>query len=529
MKRISAVAALSMAALHMMGTGCDNSQADLPTVENVLGAIDTPVEVDFGAVEPVTQRSWDSVWKVVDLLNSGDGPLRIESITVNPEDAPFRISFPDPARRLGPVGNDTVSFDEILEAGDFLPLRIFFNPRDLIGAVAHLDISSDDPDRPTHRIEVRGNVAAPCLAVEPAMVDFGEVPKGSIARQNISLHNCNDGADLQIENTQMISDGRGAFAIDSLAGLLNVVPPGQSLEFDVLFTPGVQIASEGLIVVSSDDPDHASTEIPLFGRRGDDCPTPVALARLMGQEDFSEHVDTVTEKTIEFDGTMSRSRDSDVVSYEWTILAQPTGSTATMLPNRRSAKPTLFLDKPGIFEIGLDVYDAAGRRSCGEQVVVQLVARTQAAIEVRVSWRPAEDDTVGGQDLDLHYLHVLPEANWEVAPYDIFSGNPTQDWGRPGPIDDPFWFQVEQSNGGEELIRHNHPVDGRYHVVAYHAGGQPGTAFARTTIHVNGFERHVYENREVENIGRSWDIAVINWPMGTVEPRNREGTGFPDP
>ena len=100
----------------------------------------------------------------------------------------------------------------------------------------------------------------------------------------------------------------------------------------------------------------------------------------------------------------------------------------------------------------------------------------------------------------------------------------------PGPIDDPVWIETPTEDaGGAELIRHDHPSDDTYHVVVYHAGGVNREARATAIIYLNGYERHRYENREIERIGRSWDVGVIDWSNDLVQPRNREGDGFPDP
>lgn len=57
-----------------------------------------------------------------------------------------------------------------------------------------------------------------------------------------------------------------------------------------------------------------------------------------------------------FDGTASSDADNDLLSYSWTVLSAPVGSSATLIGSTSDA-PTLTPDLAGLFEIELVVSD----------------------------------------------------------------------------------------------------------------------------------------------------------------------------
>ena len=64
------------------------------------------------------------------------------------------------------------------------------------------------------------------------------------------------------------------------------------------------------------------------------------------------------EDTITFDGSGSSDVDGDTLTYQWSLVSRPTGSTAA-LTNPTSVTPTLTLDKPGTYSVRLVVNDGA--------------------------------------------------------------------------------------------------------------------------------------------------------------------------
>lgn len=62
--------------------------------------------------------------------------------------------------------------------------------------------------------------------------------------------------------------------------------------------------------------------------------------------------------TLTFDGSGSTDADGDALTYQWSLVSRPTGST-TSLTNPTSVTPTLTLDKPGSYTVRLIVNDSA--------------------------------------------------------------------------------------------------------------------------------------------------------------------------
>ena len=71
-------------------------------------------------------------------------------------------------------------------------------------------------------------------------------------------------------------------------------------------------------------------------------------------------------------GSGSTDVDGDSLTYLWTIVSGPPGSTSA-LSNVSAVAPTLFIDKPGSFVISLVVTDAHGAASLPDQVGVSTV------------------------------------------------------------------------------------------------------------------------------------------------------------
>jgi len=72
-------------------------------------------------------------------------------------------------------------------------------------------------------------------------------------------------------------------------------------------------------------------------------------------EDQSGQIDT----TLTLDGSGSSDVDGNPLTYQWNILSQPAGSTATLI-DPTTVNPTLTLDQIGNYVVQLVVYDGTG-------------------------------------------------------------------------------------------------------------------------------------------------------------------------
>lgn len=76
--------------------------------------------------------------------------------------------------------------------------------------------------------------------------------------------------------------------------------------------------------------------------------------------------------TVTLDGTASSDRNGDPLSYLWSLVSRPGGSTAT-LSSRTAARPTFVADVAGLYVASLQVYDG---KSYSESVVTTITADT---------------------------------------------------------------------------------------------------------------------------------------------------------
>jgi hypothetical protein len=60
--------------------------------------------------------------------------------------------------------------------------------------------------------------------------------------------------------------------------------------------------------------------------------------------------------TVQLDGSTSSDPDGDLLTYQWTLVAKPAGSTAT-LTKPTSVSPSLKLDEAGSYTVRLVVHD----------------------------------------------------------------------------------------------------------------------------------------------------------------------------
>lgn len=104
---------------------------------------------------------------------------------------------------------------------------------------------------------------------------------------------------------------------------------------------------------------------------------PVASARLSSGSGA-----VMVGATVTLDGETSSDPDGNQLSYQWTLVDRPDGSTAT-LQNPNTARPTFVADKPGPYIASLVVVDSHGWSTAGTiapQVVVMAKSRNTTPV-----------------------------------------------------------------------------------------------------------------------------------------------------
>jgi hypothetical protein len=201
-----------------------------------------------------------------------------------------------------------------------------------------------------------------------------------------------------------------------------------------------------------------------------------------------------------------------------------------MLPDNHSVTPRLFIDLIGTYQIGLEVTDQTGARSCRRQAVVTIVAApNDDDVYIQLVWDTPEDPDQTdnfGTDLDLHYLH--PNGQWDEAPWDIFWRNPNEDWGVQGDGSDDPSLDIDDTGAGPENIRHSGLENVTYRVGAYYYSDNTlGESYATLRVYTHGTLAIEMANHHMPRTGAFWEAALIHGNSLTVSPIDRLHQGFP--
>lgn len=144
-------------------------------------------------------------------------------------------------------------------------------------------------------------------------------------------------------------------------------------------------------------------------------------------------------QTVQLDGSGSSDVDSDPLTYQWTFLTQPPGSSAT-LTNAAAVQPSFVLDKPGAYTVQLVVNDGMVE---SEPAMVTISTVNSAPVanagpdQTGVVGQTVQLDGGGSSDVDgdlLTYQWTLTAkpANSNAAFTNAASVNPSLTLDKPG-------------------------------------------------------------------------------------------------
>lgn len=113
---------------------------------------------------------------------------------------------------------------------------------------------------------------------------------------------------------------------------------------------------------------------------------------------------TLVNSTVVFDGSASSDRNGDQLSYQWTLLDRPDGSSAA-LQNATSARATVVPDKPGTYAALLRVTDSKGLASAANTAAsyVKVFAKAQNNAPVVANYRLLGYDAVAADQPFVMY------------------------------------------------------------------------------------------------------------------------------
>ncbi len=525
----------------------------------------TPSDVDFERVQAGSAKT-----KSVTCQNTGSAVAIISDVQLQPADGDFHLSINgvDPAEDpsvlndldgdgqagLAPNGRFTfdVEYAPQVDGPDSGEVRIFSNAR-----VEQVVVS------------LKANGASPCINVNPESLDFGPALVGRPNPRAVTIESCG-GEPLTILDIK-IQDETGTFALDentvpalpaNLPGYdpndpQQPAPPSRSIT--VNFSPTDEVAYGAKLLIKGNDPQYRAAdnedfdyiEVPLLGRGTiNECPT-AAVA----QAEF----DVLPLDIVTLDGGASTDADGPEgrpVSYTWTVVSRPPGSTAQPVerffnpaspadggPADRTDTPTafFFVDLVGEYRLELTVtdnLDATAPSELCQQPAAEVIIRAEPDedIHVQLVWNtPGDPDQTDGEgsDVDLHLLHPQGRA-WSVAPLDCYFANSEPDWGPLGPAGNPS-LDIDDVNGaGPENINLDEPEDtnalGGFYRVGVHyfraenfvGGGTWGPSEVTLRIFLGGEQAGEW-TRELRATDHFWEVASIIWSAneGRAQEINR--------
>jgi len=166
----------------------------------------------------------------------------------------------------------------------------------------------------------------------------------------------------------------------------------------------------------------------------------------------------------------------EIVDYDWTLVALPSGSTSTM-PSGEARRTPFVPDMAGNYVGELVVINENGDESepCG----VTLEAEPGEALWVEMFWESS------GDDMDLHLLAPGGVLQTGTDCYYANCAYSPLDWGVSGSsLDDPMLDLDDISGTGPENINIDEPQDEIYTVVVHDYPGSSFTPGNMVTINI---------------------------------------------
>jgi Abnormal spindle-like microcephaly-assoc'd, ASPM-SPD-2-Hydin len=149
----------------------------------------------------------------------------------------------------------------VLAPGGSREVVIGFKPTRTGAKMAFLNISSNDPDEHTFTVTLNGNVSAPDIEATPSSLAFGNVVAGSLVTRTFTVRN--RGAGLLILSMFQLDGHQLQFSFNTATPV--ILGPGSSRNIVINFHPSTVGAKTAVFVISSNDPDEGTVEIPLSG------------------------------------------------------------------------------------------------------------------------------------------------------------------------------------------------------------------------------------------------------------------------
>ncbi len=236
---------------------------------------------------------------------------------------------------------------------------------------------------------------------------------------------------------------------------------------------------------------------------------PTASAAILDGDEPVSALTVPEGSRVDLTGASSRGADGAVLTWHWTLVEAPPGSTAVIEEAAsRGERAQLVTDEPGTYLVQLVVRDHRGRASHADAVVLE--ASDGEALRVRLDWDAA------GHDLDLHLVRSEGTC---FGDGDCFFGRPQPAWGDVDlGADDPRLLQDADGTQGalwEEVLLAA-PRDGTYTVLVHRLNDRGSLAEVEATLTLlrDGDEVSLPLNSETLVQGEVWQAFSVAVPGG---------------
>lgn len=341
------------------------------------------------------------------------------------------------------------------------------------------------------QVLLNGGEAVAVLELDPPSWNAGAVVVGDTTSAFIDVMSVG-GTAAVVDSITINGDGFSGTWESTLPVTLE---PGEELRVEVSFTPPDVGVYTGELVVDSSN--AGQVVAPLNGE-GAGGPVAVCYAD-------PSTVDANSQSTTFFGADSYDTGGRAIVTYDWTFVSIPSGSSAVMPAGTANRRFTP--DLAGTYVAQLVVTNDLGQVS--EACETELEAVPEQDLWIEMFW------VHSGDDMDLHLLRpggTLRSQN------DCYYANTNPDWGTRGdPVDDPALDLDDIPGTGPENININEPENGTFTV---YVNDYPGSSYSPgNDVTVNIYVAGVLawsDTRTISGENADEAFAEIEWPSGVV-------------
>ena len=214
---------------------------------------------------------------------------------------------------------------------------------------------------------------------------------------------------------------------------------------------------------------------------------------------------------------------NEPLTYKWTLLSKPSGSTADITWVSTWETPFFFADLAGDYKFKLEVTNTLGISDSTPDTVL-VTAEPSDGFYVQVSWDTSDTD------IDLHLLRTSSSQIFD-SPDDNCFCNTNPSWYAAGRGDDPSLDWDDIDGFGPETATIDTPATGDYRILLNFYGENGNTSCdgpCKSTkitvkVYVAGSLIDTMTGT-LDDAGEVWEAGTFSWPAATVTHTDRYST-----